>query len=127
MKSTGDIERYLERGAYLPGQSFENVIKAKRAAGDGAHVAALFYYRDAIDTAIDAMPRASLLYLAVSHAENLKKPADRVAVAEWGERVLQTIPSATDSIDRLFGTQPPTMDLAGRISEAISTLKSAGK
>ena len=126
MTTAEEIERYLEReSSSMSSPSLENLRKAREAADDNAHVAAFFYYRNAVEAACDNMARAALLYSAINHANNLKKTADRAAVAEWGGSVLQTIPSTTDLVDRLFRTQPPTMGIAKRISEDISTLKVA--
>ena len=64
--------------------------------------------------------------LAVDYAKNLKKLADRVAVAEWGEAVLHPMHSKQDFVDRLFGTQQPEMDLVGIVCKEITKLQLQG-
>ena len=128
IKSIKEAREYLEgarHGIYR--KSWE---KASEAAADNAHVAAFFYYRSAIeatyDDCSDNLTKAALLYLAIDYAKNLKKLADRVAVAEWGEAVLHPMHSKQDFVDRLFGTQPPEMDLVGIVCKEITKLQLQG-
>lgn len=69
----------------------EYLMMAKEAQEDNAHVAALTYYRDAIEGIGYNHCAAPKLLEAVQYAQRLKKNRDREAIANWGQNVLKQI------------------------------------
>ena len=72
---------------------FDQIHQAVIAKRDGAHVAALFSYRNAIEAANYETGSARILYHAVLYAEQLKKELDREAVILWAQSTLERIPA----------------------------------
>ncbi len=70
----------------------EYLDMAQEAAREGAHVAAIMYYRSAYDLA-GSGPQAGaaeIVAMAVEYADQLKKPTDRLAVYQWASGIAQS-------------------------------------
>lgn len=91
----------------------EYVGMAKDAQKDGAHVAVLTYYRDAVEETGYNPNAAPVLLEAVRYAQRLKKERDREAIANWGLRAL--------------GRINPDVSLESTINREIAKLQTVGK
>lgn len=91
----------------------EYVGMAEAAQKDGAHVAVLTYYRDAIEETGYNSNAAPVLLAAIQYAQKLKKGRDRKAIADWGMRAL--------------GKIKPDTSLEATINQEIAKLQTVGK
>ncbi len=91
----------------------EYVKLAEEAQKDGAHVAVLTYFRDAIEETGYNPNAAPVLLEAMRYAQRLKKERDRKAIVDWGTRALEKI--------------RPDVTLEATINQEILKLKAGGK
>jgi len=63
----------------------EYLDMAEVAQQDGAHVAVLTYYRDAIEGTEYSQNAGPILLAAMIYAQKLKKERDREAMMNWGK------------------------------------------
>jgi len=91
----------------------EYLDMAEAAQEDGAHVAVLTYYRDAIEGTEYSRSAAPILLAAMQYAQRLKKEDDRKAMINWGTSVLEAV--------------RPDADLEATINQEISKLQAGGK
>ncbi|MBI2652268.1 hypothetical protein HYX00_02275 [Candidatus Woesearchaeota archaeon] len=90
----------------------EYVRMAEEAQKDGAHVAVFTYYRTAIEGVGYNTSAVAVLLAAIQYTQKLKKERDRIAIAQWGQEVVQRI--------------TPKTDLVGTISTEIAKLQAIG-
>ena len=64
------------------------VRMAEAAGAEGAHVAAVMYYRTAAEAAASGAEVRPILEAVLDYAATLKKPMDQLALYEWGQQVI---------------------------------------
>ncbi len=60
---------------------------ARKAGEEGAHVAAITYFRNAAEATENSADVEGIVESAVDYAGKLKKPTDRKAVYDWARAV----------------------------------------
>ena len=64
------------------------VRMAEAAGAEGAHVAVAMYYRTAAEAATSREEVLSILEVVLDYAASLRKPADQLAMYQWGQQVI---------------------------------------